>query len=333
MQLPLRMEVLRVVHKIGSTTTTTDYCGNVVYENGTPKYLLTEEGYVTLTDKKYHYFLKDHQGNNRVVVDAAGTVEEVNHYYPFGGTFASTSVQPYKYNGKEYDDKKELNWYDYGARHYDAATGRFTAIDPMTEKYFEISPYTYCVNNPIKFVDPNGKKIVIGTFWQRIGAALGFDNFVTKVSQQIQQNRMDSRRLDAVYDQLEKSELVFRILPLSESPYGTERGNHVVPNSAVARGKKQGATMYYDPDMDIAPISGEQRIARIGLAHETGHFEDFMYGKVIPVHDKQYRQGDKVEIYKKELNERTSMELENIIRNIYGYEKRKEYFIKDNTDF
>ena len=48
---------LRVVHKIGSTTTTTDYCGNVVYENGTPKYLLTEEGYVTLADKKYHYFL------------------------------------------------------------------------------------------------------------------------------------------------------------------------------------------------------------------------------------------------------------------------------------
>ena len=91
---------LRVVHKIGSTTTTTDYCGNVVYENGTPKYLLTEEGYVTLADKKYHYFLKDHQGNNRVVVDAAGTVEEVNHYYPFGGTFASTSVQPYKYNGQ-----------------------------------------------------------------------------------------------------------------------------------------------------------------------------------------------------------------------------------------
>ena len=103
---------LRVVHKIGSTTTTTDYCGNVVYENGTPKYLLTEEGYVTLADKKYHYFLKDHQGNNRVVVDAAGTVEEVNHYYPFGGIFASTSVQPYKYNGKEYDDKKGLNWYD-----------------------------------------------------------------------------------------------------------------------------------------------------------------------------------------------------------------------------
>ena len=45
---------LRTVHKIGSTTTTTDYCGSVVYENGSQKYLLTEEGYVTLADSKYH---------------------------------------------------------------------------------------------------------------------------------------------------------------------------------------------------------------------------------------------------------------------------------------
>ena len=92
---------LRTTHVINGTTTTTDYCGNVVYENGTQKYLLTEEGYVTLSDKKYHYYLQDHQGNNRVVIASDGTVEEVNHYYPFGGVFASTSsVQPYKYNAE-----------------------------------------------------------------------------------------------------------------------------------------------------------------------------------------------------------------------------------------
>ena len=152
---------LRVVHKIGSTTTTTDYCGNVVYENGTPKYLLTEEGYVTLADKKYHYFLKDHQGNNRVVVDAAGAVEEVNHYYPFGGLFASSGVQPYKYNGKEYDDKKGLNWHDYGARHYDAATGRFTTQDRFAEKYYAMSPYQYGANNPTNVIDINGDSLYI----------------------------------------------------------------------------------------------------------------------------------------------------------------------------
>ena len=76
---------LKTVHKTGSTTTTTDYCGNVVYENGVQKLLLTDEGYVTLSDSKYHYYLKDHQGNNRVVINQSGTVEETNHYYPFGG--------------------------------------------------------------------------------------------------------------------------------------------------------------------------------------------------------------------------------------------------------
>ena len=148
---------LRTVHNIGGTTTTTDYCGNVVYENGTQKYLLTEEGYVTLADNRYHYYLQDHQGNNRVVVDGNGTVEEVNHYYPFGGTFAgSTSVQPYKYNGKEFDTKKGLDWYDYGARHYDPVLGRFTSLDPLAEDYSSISAYVYCLNNPIRYVDPIG---------------------------------------------------------------------------------------------------------------------------------------------------------------------------------
>ena len=106
---------LRTVHKTGSTTTTTDYCGNVVYENGTQKLLLTEEGYVTLADSKYHYYLKDlpegPQGNNRVVISSTGTVEETNHYYSFGGVFAATNnVQPYKYNGKELDTVGFLNY-------------------------------------------------------------------------------------------------------------------------------------------------------------------------------------------------------------------------------
>ena len=149
---------LRTVHKIGSTTTTTDYCGNVVYENGVQKLLLTEEGYVTLSDNKYYYYLKDHQGNNRVVINQSGAVEETNHYYLFGGVFASsTSTQPYKYNSKEYDTKKGLNWYDYGARHYDAVLGRFMTVDPLAEKYYSESLYTYCYSNPINCIDPNGK--------------------------------------------------------------------------------------------------------------------------------------------------------------------------------
>ena len=136
----------------------TDYCGNAVYENGVPEKLLTGYGYVSLNNNKYHYFIQDHQGNNRVVVDEDGTVEERNDYYPFGGLMASSSdsVQPYKYNGKELDRKGGLDWYDYGARHYDAVLGRWHVVDPMAEKYYSLSPYNYCGNEPIGRIDPDG---------------------------------------------------------------------------------------------------------------------------------------------------------------------------------
>ena len=137
---------LRATHVIGNDTTVTDYCGNVIYENGVPSTLLTQYGYISLSDNKYHYFLQDHQGNTRVVVDEDGKVEEVNDYYPFGGLMASSvgSVQPYKYNGKELDRKCGLDWYDYGARQYDAVLGRWHVVDPMAEKYYDWSVCLLC---------------------------------------------------------------------------------------------------------------------------------------------------------------------------------------------
>ena len=160
---------LRTVHKIGSTTTTTDYCGNVIYENGTQKLLLTEEGYINLAGtQQYHYYLKDHQGNNRVVINRSGTVEETNHYYPFGGVFATAgNTQPYKYNGKELDTKKGLNWYDYGARHYDAVLGRFITVDALYDKHFKVSPYVYCGNEPVGRIDPDGNDWRVQTHYNR----------------------------------------------------------------------------------------------------------------------------------------------------------------------
>ena len=208
---------LRTVHKIGSTTTTTDYCGNVVYENGVQKLLLTEEGYVTLSDSKYHYYLKDHQGNNRVVISQSGTVEETNHYYPFGGAFASTSnVQPYKYNGKELDSKKGLNWYDYGARHYDAALGRFTTNDRFAEKYYSMSPYQYGANNPVNNIDVNGDTIVVNPnpngLIDNVRIFFGFDTKYQKdVKADLQQLKKDDKEIGEMIIELEKSKNVHSI--------------------------------------------------------------------------------------------------------------------------
>ena len=174
---------LRTVHFLEGDSVTTDYCGNVVYENGVPQILLTEVGYVSLTDGKYHYYLKDHQGNNRVVVDEEGTVEEVNHYYPFGGVFSSTGdAQPYKYNGKELDRKGGLDWYDYGARHYDSVLGRWNGVEPSCEKHYSWSPYVYCKNNPVLRIDPDGK-----------------DDYVINYHGQLQLMRRTNRIVDVLY--------------------------------------------------------------------------------------------------------------------------------------
>ena len=169
---------LRTVHTIGGTTTTTDYCGNAVYENGELKMLLNDAGYVSFPDKKYHFYIKDHQGNVRVVADADGNVEEVNDYYPFGGLMSNATgndFQKYKYNGKELDRKAGLNLYDYGARFYDPAIGRWHVVDPMLEKYYPYSPYGYCLGNPLKHVDIDGK--YVESAWDVFSLALGAKSF------------------------------------------------------------------------------------------------------------------------------------------------------------
>ena len=114
---------------------------------GNISYLYSADG----TNSSFHYYLKDHQGNNRVVINYAGGVEQVNHYYPFGALFAESingTVQKYKYNGKELDTTNNLNLYDYGARSYDSVLGIWTIQDPLVEKYYPISPYAYCEGNP-----------------------------------------------------------------------------------------------------------------------------------------------------------------------------------------
>ena len=153
---------LRVIHRpsaLSPTTTKTDYVNGYIFTNNSLSMALTDNGYFTLSGTgvpTYHFYLKDHQGNNRVVVSQSGSVEQINHYYPYGVLFAESTngdVQRFKYNGKELDRKFGLNWYDHGARHNDAAIGRWHSMDPMAEKYYGISPYTYCGGDPVNRID------------------------------------------------------------------------------------------------------------------------------------------------------------------------------------
>ena len=68
-------------------------------------------------------------------------------------------LQTHKYNGKEYDTTHGMNTYDYGARQYNSLVDRWDRMDPLCEKYYSVSPYAYCHNNPVMLVDPDGKNM------------------------------------------------------------------------------------------------------------------------------------------------------------------------------
>ncbi len=156
---------------------TRDYVGSFVYENDELKRVFFDGGY--WEDKKPYFYFNDHLGNVRAVADEAGEPVQINDYYPFGLPMAETGndeqdVQPYKFGGKEFDRTDGLNLYDFSARQLDAGLGRFTSIDPMAEKYYSTSPYGYCANNPLKFVDPTG--MVMNPIYDEYGNFLGTDD-------------------------------------------------------------------------------------------------------------------------------------------------------------
>ncbi len=150
----------------------TDYMDGFEYKNGTLEKIYHAEGYVERKADgtfQYNYTLKDHLGNTRVTfadlnnsntIDPNTEINQINHYAPFGlnleGNWNGASADAknkFQYNGKELQTDFGLDWNDYGARNYDAATGRFPSVDPLADIFAFQSPYAYAANNPIKYID------------------------------------------------------------------------------------------------------------------------------------------------------------------------------------
>lgn len=165
-----------------------DYCGNYIYEkSGTlnPRLskIRTPEGYINTTYGaisymgywNYTYNLTDYQGNTRVYITSDQlrykdskkyTASQQIDYYPFGmersntgqtsGGVFNSGANPYLYSGNEIDRMNGLNLFDFNARWLDAAVPGFTSIDPLAERHFGETPYSYCAGDPINRIDPLG---------------------------------------------------------------------------------------------------------------------------------------------------------------------------------
>jgi len=159
----------------GQEAVTTDYLNGFQYESKQVgsntaavilKFVPTSEGYYNFENNKYIYSYTDHLGNVRLSYfknqNGSAEVLEENNFYPFGMKhegYNHTAGNPsynYQYGGKEL--QKETGWSDFGARMYMSDIARWGVIDPLAETTTRVNPYNYALNNPVMFIDPDGRK-------------------------------------------------------------------------------------------------------------------------------------------------------------------------------
>ena len=239
-------------------------------------------------------------------------------YYPSGLPWNDNyqaSQQPYKYGGKEFVEMHGLDEYDSEARWYYPALMRTTTQDPLAEKYYDISPYAWCANNPVNLVDPDGRKIIVNE---------GDEGYKEEVEEQLEELKKMSKELHDLISFLEESENKYYIQSSEEK----QRNNYDFLKNVIT----------HDPDRNYVQNNGKivrYRDARIGLAHELGHAINDEEGIITLEHIEIYNQlkerqnnssKDKnLYINFLEFIEKDPLYYENIVRKYMGVELRKRY--------
>jgi len=311
----------------------------------------------------YNYFINDYLGNVRAVLTweeespyviggspSTYSLTQRNDYYAFGlPTLTSThsEAQPYKREGKEYDEMHGLNTYDQGARQFNTHLPITTTSDPLAEKYYSISPYAQWGNNPVRFVDPDGRKIIFyirssserkvlkftytaqGTLQDSNGKTVtvptdshpgqilegynkmlnsGDENYVHQIMTLINSDNIH------VIDTRIKSSGGGEVVTGSESETVSEA------KAKAINGKGIGTTTKYNFS-EKSFSSGLKKSNYTTVAHEVQHQYDFDQGKMADHYDKE---GKRIEGSKNPAETR-AVKNEDYAREKEGFEKRIEY--------
>jgi RHS repeat-associated protein len=143
------------------TTNSKESGQNVAHETLSASIAIQEPGYVYIYLSNENPTIVEVFFDDFKVEHIKSPVIQMDDYYPFGLVSNSyqreySVKQDYLYNGKELQDELNLGWLDYGARMYDPSIARWMTIDPLAEKMRRWSPYNYCFDNPLRFIDPDG---------------------------------------------------------------------------------------------------------------------------------------------------------------------------------
>ena len=147
-------------------------------------------------EKMQFYYHPDHLGSSSYITNLDGEVVQHIEYVPFGEVFIEERNNiwntPYLFNAKEFDEETGL--YYYGARYYDPRISLWISTDPKQESYFAFSSYVYCGNNPLIYIDPNGKEWEDPAQAEKLKAKI--DNKITSIQKSIlaQKARLESNQ-------------------------------------------------------------------------------------------------------------------------------------------
>ena len=278
------------------------------------------------------YYITDHLGSVRAIVNASGTIQEQNDYYPFGtrhpNGLATLSANRWRFGGKEEQDASfGIAYSDFGARLYDRSAA-WTAIDPLAEKYYSVSPYAYCHDDPVLLTDFDGMRLFINGY-ELVGDLL-LDSYGNVLSEE----DMDDFRRSAyqsvimisqskigreIIESLQYSDFDFNIVFDEKNGFVSTdtRGAHAYarneqPNEHIFGAG--GIIKWNNHGAKVMTMKGESNTPAMNLAHEMAHAEDASFGLL---------DNRKVDLVEK--SEWQAMYKENLVRKELGLPLRTYY--------